>query len=52
MQCAPAAGRWQSRTLVVPSAPLSYDQQLARELWDVSAAAVNLPAEPALPPRN
>ena len=47
--CAPVfrfpwrAGRWLARTVCVPSAPASYDAELARALWDLSADKAGLP---------
>lgn len=41
--CHGVSGRLASSTKVVPSAPLSYDAELAGALWDLSADLAKLP---------
>ena len=39
------AGNWGSRTIAVPSAPISYDTELAGALWDLTADKCGLERE-------
>ncbi len=39
------AGRWLSETKAVPSAPASYNKEMAAAFWDLSADMCNLPRE-------
>ncbi|GAB4813415.1 hypothetical protein N2152v2_000461 [Parachlorella kessleri] len=45
-------GRWQSHVRCVPAAPLSYDEQLAKGLWEVSAEVAGVPVKPAVPTKQ
>lgn len=43
-----SGGRIAAKTVVVPSAPMSYDTKLAADLWDVSARFVGVPSQPLI----
>jgi NAD(P)-dependent dehydrogenase (short-subunit alcohol dehydrogenase family) len=41
-----SGGRWNAETRPVPAAPLVYDGELSRKLWEVSCEAAKLPLMP------
>jgi WW domain-containing oxidoreductase len=43
-----SGGRIAAKTVVVPSAPMSYDTKVAADLWDVSARYVGVPSQPLI----
>ena len=38
-----SGGRWAAESRPVPAAPLAYDRELAKKLWEVSCDAANVP---------
>ncbi len=47
-----SGGRLNAETRPVPAAPLVYDRELSRKLWEVSCEAVNLPLMPVVSKLN